>query len=44
MPTNLDRFKGDLSKLISLGREMKFNLAGRGFELESLSEEIREAM
>jgi|SRR5271166_313910 len=44
MPTNLDSFKGDLSKLISLGREMNFDLAGRTFELELLSEEIREAI
>jgi hypothetical protein len=43
MTTNLDRFKRDLSKLISLGREMSFDLTFRKVdEAEELKEEIRE--
>jgi len=44
MPTNLKRFKDDLSKLISLGREMVFDVNIRTYDdPEQLKEEIQEA-
>ena len=45
MTTNLERFKRDLSKLITLGREMNFDITFRrgDDEEEELKKELREA-